>query len=244
MSNHEPTENATQTDIIVALDVPTKEEAFAILNRLEDRPNCVKIGLQLFTRYGPDLVEEVAQRGCKIFLDLKLHDIPNTVAHAIESLAHLPIELLTLHGLGGPAMIAAAAEARTRTGASMKLLAVTILTSMDESQIDAVGLTGTPGDNATRLAGMALEAGADGIVCSALEVVAMRKSFGAAPVLVVPGIRPSGFAKGDQKRVMTPGEAATAGSTHLVIGRPIVKADDPVSVYDQISAEIKAATNP
>tara|TARA_R100000027_G_scaffold54802_3_gene43894 strand:+ start:6380 stop:7111 length:732 start_codon:yes stop_codon:yes gene_type:complete len=242
MSNQASAVSHPNTDIIVALDVPTKEEAFAILDRLENRPRCVKIGLQLFTRYGPSLVESVASRGCRIFLDLKLHDIPNTVAHAVESLAHLPIDLLTIHCLGGPAMIRAAAEARDRSGSSMKLLAVTILTSMDEEQIEAVGLSGSPSENAIRLAGMALESGADGLVCSALEVQSMRNSFGSDPILVVPGIRPSGFAKGDQKRVMTPGEAAQAGSTHLVIGRPIVKAEDPVSVYDQIAAEILATT--
>ncbi|MGE9290280.1 MAG: orotidine-5'-phosphate decarboxylase [Puniceicoccales bacterium] len=238
MSNHPSTSQKPSCDIIVALDVPTQEEATHILDRLDGRPQCVKIGLQLFTRYGPGLVETIAARGNTVFLDLKLHDIPNTVAHAIESLAHLPIELLTIHGVGGPAMIRAAAEARDRSGSSMKILAVTILTSMDEEQMSAVGLQGTPKEGAKRLAEMALSSGADGIVCSAHEVETMREAFGSEPILVVPGIRPSGFAKGDQKRVMTPAEAARAGSSHLVIGRPIVKAEDPVAVYDQITEEI------
>lgn len=225
-------------DIIVALDVPAIEEATHILDRLDDRPTRVKIGLQLFTRYGPSVVKAFAARGCRVFLDLKLHDIPNTVAHAVESLAPLHPELMTVHGLGGSAMIRAAAEARNRSEAATKILAVTILTSMDQEQLDAVGLQGTPESAAMRIARMALEASADGLVCSALEVKAMREAFGPDPILVVPGIRPSGFETGDQKRVMTPGEAARAGSSHLVIGRPIVKAADPVEVYDQIAAEI------
>jgi len=233
-----PESDPADCQIIVAMDVPTREEALALLDRLEGRSSCVKIGLQLFTRYGPQLVEDVAARGSRIFLDLKLHDIPNTVASAVRSLAHLPIELLTLHGLGGPAMVQAAAVARTEMASSTKILGVTILTSMDQEQLAAVGIDATPGEAASRLAGMALSAGADGIVCSAHEVTSMRAEFGTDPLLVVPGIRPAGAATGDQKRVMTPAEAARAGSSYLVIGRPIIQAPDPAAAFDRIREEL------
>lgn len=228
-------------EIIVALDLPTREQALAVLDRLGDRPTRVKVGLQLFTRYGPALVEEIAARGPHLFLDLKLHDIPNTVASAIRSLGHLPVDLLTIHGLGGPAMIERACEARDGVGSTMKLLAVTVLTSMDGSQLSAVGVGGSPGEAAQRLAAMALQSRADGLVCSAHEVAGMRQNFGMEPLLVVPGIRPQGAATGDQKRIMTPGEAARLGASSLVIGRPIVQADDPAEAYDRIAEEIASA---
>jgi len=235
---NKPATNQKSCDIIVALDLPEIEQATHLLDRLEDRPQRAKVGLQLFTRYGPSLVEPLAYRGCKVFLDLKLHDIPNTVAHAVESLAHWPIEMLTIHAVGGPAMVKAACQSRDHFNPHMKIVAVTVLTSMDEEQMTATGLAGSPTEAAVRLAGFALEEGADGVVCSAEEVPMMREKFGPEPILVVPGIRPAGFAAGDQKRVMTPGEAARAGATHLVVGRPIVQAGDPVSVYDRISEEI------
>jgi len=240
--NPTPSHTAKQTcDIIIALDVPAKEEAMHLLDELGKRPHLVKVGLQLFTRYGPTLIEAMANRGCKVFLDLKLHDIPNTVAHAIESLSHWPIELLTIHALGGSEMIQAACEARDRTHPKMKILAVTVLTSMDQARMDEIGLGGDPQSASKRLAKAALDAGVDGIVCSALEVEMMRESFGPEPLLVVPGIRPSGSEMGDQKRVMTPGEAARLGSSHLVIGRPILQAADPVAMYDQIIEEIASS---
>lgn len=243
MNHAEKTPETTFCDTIVALDVPEREQATHILDRLGERPIRAKLGLQLFTRYGPPLIETIAYRGCKIFLDLKLHDIPNTVAHAVRSLAHWPLEMLTVHATGGPAMIRAACEARDEVNPSLKILAVTVLTSMDQAQMDAVGLKGTPTEAAQRLAGTALGEGADGIVCSALEVPVMRQKFGREPVLVVPGIRPAGFSSGDQRRVMTPGDAARAGATHLVVGRPIIEAGDPSAVYDQISEEIAEAVS-
>lgn len=228
-------------DVIIALDVPAKEQATHLLDELGDRPKRAKIGLQLFTRYGPPLVEAVAYRGCKVFLDLKLHDIPNTVAHAIESLAHWPVEMLTVHALGGPAMVEAACKARDRVNPGMKILAVTVLTSLDKDQMELVGLKGEPAKEARRLAKIALRSGADGVVCSALEVAGMRERFGPDPLLVVPGIRPAGFAAGDQKRVTTPADAARAGASHLVVGRPIVESGDPAGVYDRILEEIAEA---
>jgi orotidine-5'-phosphate decarboxylase len=227
-------------DVIVALDVPAKERAMHLLDELDNRPPFAKVGLQLFTRYGPGLIEAVAYRGCKVFLDLKLHDIPNTVGHAVESLAHWPVEMLTVHALGGSAMIEAAREARDRTNPGMKIIAVTVLTSLDHERMGEVGMKGEPEKEARRLAKVALNAGADGVVCSPLEVPAMRDRFGDGPLLVVPGIRPAGFDAGDQKRILTPGEAARAGASHLVVGRPIIEAADPSAVYDRILDEIRA----
>ncbi len=238
MKESESTVTRPPCDVIIALDVPAKEQATHILDQLGNKPKRAKIGLQLFTRYGPSFVEAIAYRGCKVFLDLKLHDIPNTVGHAVESLAHWPVEMLTVHALGGPAMIKAACQARDRTNPNMKILAVTVLTSLDKEQMEIVGLKGEPDKEARRLAKVALKAGADGVVCSALEVADMRERFGEQPLLVVPGIRPTGFDCGDQKRVMTPGEAARAGASHLVVGRPIVEAGDPNGVYERILEEI------
>lgn len=209
-----------------------------LLDRMHSRPRRVKVGLQLFTRYGPSIVEAFANRGHKVFLDLKLHDIPNTVAHAVESLSHWPIELLTIHAAGSSGMIEAACEARDRTHPELKIIAVTLLTSISDKSMEKIGMKGDPESAAMRLAALALKGGADGIVCSALEVEAMRGEFGPDPILVVPGIRPAGSEKGDQKRVMTPAEAARAGSSHLVIGRPIYEASDPLKAYDEIAVEI------
>lgn len=241
MTKPETSSPRSPCDVIVALDVPEKEQATHLLDLLEDRPKRVKVGLQLFTRYGPSLLETFSYRGCKTFLDLKLHDIPNTVAHAVRSLAHWPIEMMTIHSTGGPAMVRAACEARDEVNPSLKILAVTVLTSIDQNQMNAIGIQGTPAETAKRLADLSLAEGADGLVCSALEVPMMREAFGPDPILVVPGIRPRGFATGDQKRVMTPGEAAKAGSSHLVVGRPIVAADDPALVLDQITEEISSS---
>lgn len=229
----------TKTDIILALDVADRAAAEVVLDRVAGHLNWVKIGLQLFTREGPSVVEAVAGRGFKVFLDLKLHDIPNTVASAVQSLASLPVELLTLHAAGGGEMLRAAVEARNSSGAVMRLLAVTVLTSMDDAGLAEIGMAGPAASAVERLAGVALGAGVDGLVCSPLELEILRPKFGAKPLLVTPGVRPASSSRDEQKRVMTPAAAAAAGASFLVIGRPILQAADVAAAVAGIWAEIE-----
>ena len=230
-------------DLILALDVPTREQAAPILRQLRGNLRWVKIGLQMFTAYGPDYVKAIADDGFNIFLDLKLHDIPNTVAKAIESLAPLPIGMLTLHTGGGREMMAAAKEAQQRTKPDLQLLGVTVLTSLDMIGLREVGVTDTPDVQVARLAHLAVDSGLNGLVCSPLEVAALRRHLVLTPnlKLVTPGIRPANDATSDdQKRVMTPSEAAAAGASYIVVGRPILKAKDPAAAARAILAELKA----
>lgn len=226
-------------DLILALDLPSKEEAMHMLDRIENRPHRVKIGLQLFTRYGPGLLDALENRGCQVFLDLKLHDIPNTVGKAVESLSHWPIDILTVHASGGSEMIRAACEARNRVNPGMKIIPVTVLTSLNPSMMEAIGIQGSPVEAALRLTRLALGAGADGVVCSAHEVEDLRRDTGEEAVLVVPGIRPGGSEKGDQERVMTPTQAAQSGASCIVVGRPILQAPDPLAMYNAILEELQ-----
>jgi orotidine-5'-phosphate decarboxylase len=212
-------------DLILALDVPTREQAAPILRQLKGSLRWVKIGLQMFTAYGPDYVRAVADEGFKIFLDLKLHDIPNTVAKTVESLAPLPIGMLTLHTTGGREMMAAAKAAQEKTKPDLLLLGVTVLTSMDSIALSEVGVQDTPGAQVDRLAHLAVDSGLRGLVCSPLEVGTLRSRLLLTPEvkLITPGIRPAEeLAADDQKRVMTPAEAARAGSNFIVVGRPIL----------------------
>lgn len=225
-------------ELILALDVPDIKDARAILKQLGDDLKWVKIGLQLFTKYGPDIVKEVADQGYTIFLDLKLHDIPNTVASAITSLKGLPIGLLTLHTLGGPEMMRRANEARSEHLPNLNLLGVTVLTSMDRSQLGAIGIDDSTEDQVLRLARLGLESGLQGLVCAPLEIDSLREVLGSEPILVTPGIRPAGAALDDQSRVATPAEAARQGASYIVVGRPILRADDPKAVIKQIRAEL------
>jgi len=240
MSTPIPSSNPSQCQLMLALDLPSKEAAMHLLDRLENRPKKVKIGLQLFTRYGPGLIEALEYRGCEVFLDLKLHDIPNTVGNAIESLAHWPIHMLTIHASGGAEMIRAACRARDQVRPEIKIIPVTILTSLNQDNMAEIGIKGTPREAAQRLTRMALESGADGVVCSALEAGMLREEFGPDPILVVPGIRPTGADKGDQERVVTPSEAAKAGASWIVVGRPVLQAKDPLEVYLSIEKELKS----
>jgi len=224
--------------LILALDLETREEALAMLDRLGDSLKWVKIGLQLFTAYGPDFVREVADRGYKVFLDLKLHDIPNTVAKAVQSIASLPVELLTLHASGGGEMLEWANKARYDHAPHLNLLAVTVLTSMDEAQLRALNVNHTPESQVMHLADITLKSGIQGLVCSSLELPPLRARFGHDPIIVTPGIRPAGSAADEQKRVMTPAAAAAAGSSYIVVGRPILKATDPVAAARAIQAEL------
>ncbi len=229
--------------IIVALDFPSASSALAFVDAMEGRLRWVKVGLELYLAAGPAVVHTLRQRGLEVFLDLKLHDIPNTVSGAIRSLASSGASLLTVHTLGGPAMLAAAREAADRT-AGLKLLGVTVLTSMDRGQLLAVGLEQGAAANVQRLARLAAEAGLDGMVCSPEEVSSLRKELGTAPLLVVPGIRPQGAAAGDQSRVATPSAALNDGASLLVIGRPITQAPDAVQAFDEIVASLSnSSTN-
>lgn len=228
--------------VIVALDFPTAGEATAFLPRLDPVRCRVKVGKELFVAAGPAFVEQIQRAGFEVFLDLKFHDIPNTVAQACEAAARLGVWMVNVHASGGRRMMAAAAEALARTVHRPRLIAVTVLTSLEQPDLDEVGLTGpTPGDAAIRLAVLARDAGLDGVVCSAREAGAMRARFDPSFALVTPGIRPADAAADDQARIATPGAAMAAGSTYLVIGRPITRAADPAVALEAIDAEIAAA---
>ena len=226
-------------DLILALDIPTREEAAPILRQLRGQLRWVKIGLQMFTAYGPNYVREVAGMGFHIFLDLKLHDIPHTVAKAVESLAPLPISMLTLHTAGGGEMMRVARAAQEKHNPRLLLLGVTVLTSMDSAGLAEIGVPSPAAEQVARLGRLAVDSGLRGLVCSPLEVAMLRRTLPADVQLVTPGIRPAGEAGGDdQKRVMTPADAARAGSTYIVVGRPILKAADPAAAARAILAEL------
>ncbi len=229
------------TQLILALDVPDRETARPLLQQLQGSLPWVKIGLQMFTAHGPDWVREVSDLGFKIFLDLKLHDIPNTVAKAVESLSVLPIDMLTIHTLGGREMMAAAVAAQQETKPDLQLLGVTVLTSMNAEALAAIGCSDAPAAQVSRLAALGVEAGMSGFVCSPLEVAQLHAELPADTQLVTPGIRPVGADKGDQSRIMTPADAARAGSTHIVVGRPILKAPDPAAAARSIITELNLA---
>lgn len=235
-----PLEQAKQ-HLIVALDVPTADAALTLAARLEDQCQWFKVGLELFIAAGPSIVEKLVGQGHSIFLDLKLHDIPNTVAAAVRSAASLGASLLTLHAAGGPAMLKAAQEAAAGLTNAPQLLAVTVLTSMDRAQLAATGVAADPAEQVALLAKMGLDAGIRGFVCSPQEVAAMRSLTGADGVLATPGIRPSGADKGDQQRIATPTFALNAGASHLVVGRPITQAEDPALAAEAILFEIAEA---
>jgi orotidine-5'-phosphate decarboxylase len=285
-------------DLILALDVPTREEAAPILRQLRGQLRWVKLGLQMFTAYGPEYVREVAGQGFNVFLDLKLHDIPNTVAKAIESLGPLPIKMLTLHTSGGAEMMRAAVIAQQKANPNLLLLGVTVLTSTDAAGLNEIGIDASPADQVARLGQLAIDSGLSGLVCSPLEVELLRRTLPDWTQLVTPGIRPTEappapipahlietvskatqvqkllrqeFGRGptpeevattmdlpieqvqeimrlvpppvaqatdDQKRIMTPADAARAGSSYIVVGRPILKAADPAAAARAILAEL------
>ena len=224
--------------LILALDLETREEARAMLDHLGDSIKWVKIGLQLFTAYGPDFVREIADHGYKVFLDLKLHDIPNTVGKAIQSIATLPVEMLTIHSSGGSEMLEWAYKSRNDHAPHLNLLAVTVLTSMNQVQLSSLNIQSTPKDQVIHLADITLKAGIQGLVCSSHELAPLRARFGHDPIIVTPGIRTAGSAKDEQKRIMTPAAAAAAGSSFIVVGRPILKAKDPTAVAQFIQNDL------
>jgi orotidine-5'-phosphate decarboxylase len=226
--------------LAVALDVPDTIAALALVDRLEDSCRWLKVGMELYYSAGNALVETLRNRGYSIFLDLKLHDIPNTVAGAVRSATMAGAELLTVHAFGGGAMLRAAAEAAEMPG-SPRLLAVTVLTSMDANELTSVGVSASPAEQALRLARLAKDSGIDGMVCSAEEVTSLRREIGPDALLVVPGIRPFGASVDDQRRIATPGDAISRGSSMLVVGRPITKATDPAAAARAVLEEIDLA---
>jgi len=227
--------------LIAALDVAQAAPAAALAKALAGRVGLVKVGLELFVAAGPAGVAHVAEAGLPLFLDLKLHDIPNTVAGAVRSASALGVAMLTLHAAGGAAMMSAAREAaEAASGSRPLLLAVTVLTSLREPDLAALGLAGPAEAAVLRLARLALDSGADGLVCSAREVAALREAFGPAPALVVPGVRPAGAPADDQARTATPREAVAAGADWLVVGRPLTRADNPVAAAEAIAASLAA----
>ncbi|MBP5509563.1 MAG: orotidine-5'-phosphate decarboxylase [Kiritimatiellae bacterium] len=227
-------------ELIVALDVPSTAEAVAKVETLGDSVSFYKIGMELFTAEGPEVVKAVKMRGKNVFLDLKFHDIPRTVQRAVTSAATLGVDLLTIHAAGGRAMIRAAKDAALAVGArAPKILAVTMLTSLDQTALDDLGVGRGMSEQVEALGRLALANGADGVVCSPKEVAAMRAALGPDALLVTPGVRPAGAAVGDQKRVATPADAVRDGSTHLVVGRPILQADDPCAAARAIRAEME-----
>ncbi|PYK64801.1 MAG: orotidine-5'-phosphate decarboxylase [Verrucomicrobia bacterium] len=210
--------------IIVALDVPTKREALDLAEKLGEQIAFFKIGLQLYTAEGPEIVRAVSATGSKVWLDLKVHDIPNTVARAVESAGRVGVQMLTIHLSGGSEMVRAATAARVN---NMLLLGVTVLTSATEKTLREIGIQDKVDDQVLRLAKLGVEAGIDGVVASPHEIKSLRREFGDKIKIVVPGIRPSWSEAGDQKRTMTPREALEAGADYLVIGRPIIAHPDP-----------------
>ena len=237
---HEAASIATDR-LIVALDVPSEAQARELAAQLRGTCRWVKVGLELYLAAGTAIVEELAAQGFSVFLDLKFHDIPNTVAGAVRSAASMGASLLTVHAAGGPAMLSAAAEAAATTTNAPRLLAVTVLTSMDKEQLAAIGIDRTASDQVLRLARMAIDSEIRGLVCSPAEVAILRRELGAEPRLVVPGIRPAGTAVGDQKRIATPADAVRAGASQLVVGRPITQAAHPAEAAQAILDEIVSA---
>lgn len=230
----------TKDLLAVALDVPEARLALDLVDRLGDSCRWLKVGMELYYAAGNALLEALRARGYRIFLDLKLHDIPNTVAGGVHSLVKYEAELLTVHAFGGGAMLTAAAEAAKVPGAP-RLLAVTVLTSMDAAALNAVGVSDSPAEQVLRLARLAKNSGIDGMVCSAEEVATLRAELGPEVLLVVPGIRPTGDAADDQRRVATPTEAIARGASMLVVGRPITRAANPADAARAILSEIESA---
>ena len=229
------------TKIIVALDYADAAPALALVERLDPALCRLKVGKELFTVAGPELVRALVARGFEVFLDLKFHDIPNTVAAACRAAAELGVWMLNVHASGGRRMMTAAQEALADLPKPPLLIAVTVLTSMSAEDLAEVGIVDAPADQVLRLARLTQNCKLDGVVCSAQEAAMLRASLGADFRLVTPGIRPAGADAGDQRRVMTPAEALRAGATDLVIGRPITAAPDPLAALKQIQSDIQDA---
>jgi orotidine-5'-phosphate decarboxylase len=224
--------------LIIALDYPTPDLALAFVRNLSTDICKLKVGFELFVAAGPDFVKQLVDLGFDVFLDLKFHDIPNTVASACKSAASLGVWMMNVHASGGDKMMSAAKQALIDSNSQAKIIAVTVLTSMDSEQLRATNIPVEPHEQVKHLASLTQQAGLDGVVCSALEAQMLRKKLGDEFLLVTPGIRPSGFAKGDQSRVMTPAEARISGVSYVVVGRPVTGAADPLSVIEQINRDL------
>jgi len=227
--------------LIVALDVPGATQARRIVQTLGGTATTYKIGKQLFTAEGPQVVRDLVSSGRKVFLDLKFHDIPNTVAAAVKAAAQLGVGMMTVHASGGSKMLKAAVEAAAQYPARPLVLAVTVLTSLSDSDLQELGIAGNVQTQVLRLGALARAAGCGGLVASAQEAQELRRELGEDFAIVTPGIRPADSASGDQARVVTPRDAIAAGATHLVVGRPILDAPDPARAAEQIVQEIEAA---
>jgi orotidine-5'-phosphate decarboxylase len=228
--------------VIVALDFPDAEQAWTFVNRLQPGSCRLKVGKELFTRAGPSLVRRLVQQGFDVFLDLKFHDIPNTVARACDAAAALGVWMVNVHASGGSKMMVAAREALDKSeGRRPLLIAVTVLTSMGSADMLELGLDVEPQEQVSRLAVLAKTSGLDGVVCSPREAAELRAQMGPNFQLVTPGVRPRGASMDDQTRVLTPGDAIRNGADYLVIGRPITQAADPVAALAAVNAEIEAA---
>lgn len=228
------------TRIVVALDYADAASALALVQKLSPEACRLKVGKELFTAAGPAFVETLVQRGFDVFLDLKFHDIPNTVAQACKAAARLGVWMVNVHALGGRTMLQAAREGVESQGRRPRLIAVTVLTSMAASDLREVGIDASPLDEAMRLAALAHDSGLDGVVCSAHEAAQIRDRFGGSFLRVTPGIRLAEDDAGDQKRVMTPALAMQSGASHLVIGRSVTRAAQPLEVLKRINLELAA----
>lgn len=230
----------TSSPVVVALDYDNRDKALAFVDRIDPRDCRLKVGKEMFTLFGPQFVRDLQQRGFDIFLDLKFHDIPNTTAHAVAAAAELGVWMVNVHASGGARMMTAAREALQPFGKEAPLLiAVTVLTSMEGSDLHDLGVTLSPADYAAKLAALTRDCGLDGVVCSAQEAVRFKRELGKAFKLVTPGIRPLGSAAGDQRRIMTPEEAQTAGVDYMVIGRPVTQSADPARTLREINASLQ-----
>lgn len=218
--------------LVIAVDLSSRDEILRLVDELRGVVGVFKIGLQAFIANGPSIVREVVASGERVFLDLKIHDIPNTAKHAVAEAASLGASMATVHASGGQAMLRACAHD------SLLVLGVTVLTSLDEAELVRIGWQGSPVDNAVRLARLAKDSGLRGVVASPLEIAAIREACGAGFVILTPGIRPAGADAGDQRRTMTPGEAVAAGADYIVVGRPITSAADPRSAALRIVEEM------
>lgn len=229
---------STNSRLIIALDFPNADAALRFIEPLQPNQCKLKVGFELFVAAGPEFVRQLVQKGFNVFLDLKFHDIPNTVAGACRSAAELGVWMINVHASGGAVMLQAARDALQDLAHKPLLIAVTVLTSMNQEQLVGIGLSSTPEQQVSRLAQLTAQCGLDGVVCSAQEALMLKRERGSAFLLVTPGIRPEGSDKGDQSRVMTPKEAREAGIDYIVVGRPITQAADPLAVIAAINADL------
>jgi orotidine-5'-phosphate decarboxylase len=232
-------DQTSNCELILALDIDDRSEAIELVKRSGESLKWVKIGLQMFTRYGPDYVREISDLGKKVFLDLKLHDIPNTVAKAVASVSELPIGMLTIHTCGGKEMMEWAVRSQQDHKPDLQLLGVTVLTSMDDDTLAGIGVNRSAAEQVSALTALAGDAGMSGLVCSPHEAAKVKSTHGNQFKLVTPGIRPVGADAGDQKRIMTPRLAAEQGADFIVVGRPIYQSDNPEAVVKSVLDDLR-----